>query len=176
VKLFMEAAKTYNIVFHTDGDSYEMLDPEIDIQTAPPPPPGLACNLPAQVGDAIHSVGAMGEDCWTWPSDSMDDQNDHDFTCDSATGGDVVIEYTTGAAQTTLNYDAAITSTDSMGYIGLEITSADCATGGSLYCEAASGTTTDTGNIAVTANTTYYVWISDAFSGNYLPAINICLW
>jgi len=171
----LTAGQPYLIMFFTSGTTYTMVDPQIDIHTAPPPPPGDDCSLPATVGSSNHYVGGSSEDCWSWSQNTNDDDNDHTFTCDNIVGGDVVVEYTTGSAQTTLNFDAAITNYQSSGYIGVEITGSPCLSGASSYCVAVSGST-DVGAITVTPSTTYYVWISDAYSGNYLPDVDLCLW
>ena len=109
------------------------------------------------------------------PADPNDSSNDHTFTCDSGVGGDVVVEYTTGNAQTTLNFSGTIANYESSGYIRVEITDSPCASGGSDYCTASSSLQTDTGSITVTPNTTYYVWVTDGFSGHYLPDVDLCL-
>jgi hypothetical protein len=87
-----------------------------------------------------------------------------------------VVEYTTGSAQTSLNFAAAIANFDVNGYLGFEITSSPCASGGSEYCLSVFGTISVTDAITVTPSTTYYVWIGDGFAGHFLPDVDVCLW
>lgn len=87
----------------------------------------------------------------------------------------MVVEYTTGPSQTTLNFSASISGHESGGYVGLEITDAPCAAGSSLHCVAPYSTGTS-GQIFVVPSTTYYVWASDRTVAHSLPNINMCLW
>jgi hypothetical protein len=175
---WLTAGTTYTIVHYTSSSSNTMVDPTIDLGPGTAPPPGETCALPTTVGASNHTVDASGHDCWLWNPNLADTVNDHSFTCDGAVGGDVVIEYTTGAAETTLEWNASIFNYDSLAYIGLEITDAPCTTGASRYCTSAgtTGTFSDTGTLTVLPNTTYYVWLSDAYANNHLPGIDVCLW
>ncbi len=148
------------------------------VQTAPPPPLGTTCYSPAQVTSANHTVDGNSHDCWSWTGDVNDTVNDHEFTCDNVVGGDVVVEYTTGAGETTLQWDATISNYALDAYIGLEVTESSCTSGSSLYCTSAgtSGTYTDANTVTVQPNTTYYIWVSDAYADNPLPDVDICLW
>ena len=174
----LDAGITYTIVFYTDGAQYFMVDPTINIGAGTAPPPGETCTLPAAVGASNHSVDGNNHDCWSWSVDSTNTINDHVFTCDSVVGGDVVIEFTTSASATTMAFDATINNWQIDGYIGIEITDGPCATGASLYCfsPGTTGTFSDAGTVSVQPNTTYYVWLSDGYSGHYLPDVNACLW
>ncbi len=173
---YLEAGHTYLIVFHTtNGDTYTMVNPSIDIQSSAAPPPGLTCTNPADTSSSNHYIGSSGGDCWQWSADTSDMTSDHTYSCDSITGGDVVIAYTTGASQTTLLVDAEITNTDTDGYIGFEITDAPCASGASLDCQSSSGVTAHNKTYTVTPNTTYYLWVGDGYYDNYLPDIDICV-
>jgi len=176
--LWLASGTTYTIAHYTSSTSNTMVDPTIDIGPGTAPPPGETCALPATVGASNHSVNGNGHDCWVWGPNGSDTVNDHTFTCDSAVGGDVVVEFTTGAAATTLEWDAVISNYAASAYIGLEITDGPCTTGTSQYCTSAgiTGTFADAGTITVAPNTTYYVWLSDAYAGNNLPGIDVCLW
>ena len=176
----LTAGTDYLFVFYTDDDTSPMVDPSIEVAVAGTAPmPGLACNLPAQVGDAMHYVDGSGHDCWQWPEDQGDTVNDHLFTCDTIVGGDVVVAFTTGASQTTLSWDAVLTNPESPtdAYVGIEVTDAPCATGASLHCFTASnGTHSDTGSVTVSPNTTYYLWVTDAWVDHYRPLTDLCVW
>jgi hypothetical protein len=178
--VYLDAGVDYLFVFHTNEDTSFMVDPIIEIAVAGGAPmPGGRCNLPAQVGDALHYVDGSGHDCWQWPEDQSDTINDHVYTCDSAVGGDVVVAFTTGASQTTLSWDAVLTNPDTPtdAYVGIEVTDAPCATGASLHCFTASnGTHSDTGSVAVSPDTTYYLWVTDAYAGHYRPLTDLCVW
>lgn len=137
---------------------------------------GEDCTLPATTTLGNHTVDANGHDCWTFLADAANTTNDHTFSCDSIVGGDVVIEYTTGPTDTALYFDAAITNYQSSGYIGLEILEADCLTGSSLHCTSSSGNDTATGGYPAQPNTTYYIWLTDGYTGHSLPDINACIW
>jgi len=166
---------TYLIVFYTDGVSYLMVNPTMNVQAGTAPPEGEMCYAPGTVSSANHTVDGNGHDCWAWTADPSNIITHHVFTCDDITGGDVVVEFTTGAGETTLEWSASIANYEANGYIGVEVTSSPCETGSSLYCTAAASTQ-DANTTTVTGSTTYYVWISDAYSGHYLPDINLCLW
>ncbi|MFH2005677.1 MAG: DUF4215 domain-containing protein [bacterium] len=172
----LTAGQSYLIAFYTDGESYTMVDPEITIGPGSPPPPGESCVAPADAASPNYYPGGGGEDCWSWTANAGNTVNNHTFTCDAGVGGDVVVEYTTGATQTILNFDATIANFDASGYIGLEITGAPCASGASLYCASTTGFVTDTGSVTVSPNTTYYIWVADGFASHYLPDIDLCLW
>jgi hypothetical protein len=163
-------------IAESSGDDFTSATFQVDLGT--PPPPGETCAPPASVSTSNHSVDGNGHDCWAWTVNSANMSNDHNFTCDSAVGGDVVIEYTTGATATTLEFDASINNWQTSGYIAIEITGGPCTTGASQYCFSAlsTGTFADAGTIAVQPNTTYYIWLADGYAGNYQPDINVCLW
>ncbi len=175
--VWMTSGTTYTIVHYTTSTG-TMVDPTIDIGPGTAPPPGLTCAAPALVTSANHTLDATGHHCWSWVADLADTSNDHDFTCDGVVGGDVVVEYTTGAGETTLAWDAAISNYASSAYIGLEITEGPCDTGASLYCTSAgtTGTFDDSGTASVQPNTTYYIWITDGYVFNPRPDVDICLW
>ncbi len=141
---------------------------------------GDDCTSPADVLSSNHYLDTLGEDCWWWVADNLNTIADHSFTCDPVTGGDMVIEYTTGSSQTQLNFDASISnySTSSgNGYLAIEITGTPCDPAGtSEYCHSIYGDLAYGGSIAVAPGTTYYIWVGDGFNGHYLPDINICLW
>ena len=172
---YLTAGTTYLIVFYTDGVPYFMVDPTINIQPGPAPPDGEMCSSPATLSSTNHTVDGNSHDCWTWTADSNNSIAHHTFTCDPATGGDMVVEFTTGAADTTLEWTASIANYETSGYIGVEVMESPCASGTSLYCTAGSSTQ-DANTTTVTGSTTYYVWISDAYDGHHLPDINLCLW
>jgi len=176
VNVDLTAGQTYLILFHTDGDIYTMVDPQITIGPGTAPPPGSSCALPADTGTSNHYVGGGGEDCWSWTASAVDTVNDHDFSCDPAVGGDVVATVTTGPAQTALSFNASIANFEASGYVRVEVSDAPCASGGSLYCTSSSTLTVDTGVVAVTPNTTYYVWVADGYADHHLPDVDLCLW
>ena len=101
---------------------------------------------------------------------------DHVYSCDSGTGGDMVIEYTTGASQTTLNFDGSVANGFSASYFALQILESPCTTGTSLYCESLTGVLSYTDSVTVTPSTTYYIWVGEGYASVYLPDIDICLW
>ena len=176
-KVQLTAGTTYTIVLASDSSFDDNTDPIIDIAVGSPPPEGIDCSLPATTTSPNHSVDGSGHDCWTWTEDAADTTDDHTFACDSGTGGDVVVEFTTGASQTTLNWDALMYNEDSSGYIRVDVTESPCASpAGSLYCTPSTSNLSDTGNVTVSPNTTYYLWVGDGFSGNYRPAIDLCVW
>ncbi len=173
----MTAGTTYTIMLAANSSADNNTDPIIDIQSATAPTsPGLSCTLPSTKTSSNHSTNASGHDCWTWSSDAMDTKNDHVFTCDSGVGGDVVVEYTTGATQTTLNFSGTIANYESLGYVRVEVVEGDCFGGASLYCSNNATLATDTGSVTVKPNTTYYIWVTDGYSGHYRPNVDLCLW
>jgi len=137
---------------------------------------GLDCEEPADLYSETHYVGSGNHDCWALPAAPQDHTNGHDFSCDGGVGGDVVVAYTTGGAQTTLHYDVAISNYVTPAYLGLEITEPSCQGGASLYCLGNGGPPNDSGSVTVTPSTTYYVWACDGFNNNPRPDIDICLW
>lgn len=175
--LQLTAGTTYTILLAANLSSDVNTDPIINIQPGSAPPEGLSCSLTAKTTSANHTVDGSGHDCWAFTADPSDTSNDHTFTCDSGVGGDVVVEYTTGAAQTTLNFDAAIANYDSLGYIRVEVSEGACTTPtGSLHCTSSSSLQADSGSVTVTPNTTYFIWVTDGFSGNKRPDVSLCLW
>jgi hypothetical protein len=174
--LELTASVTYLIMFYTDGEWWTMVDPEITINETDPPPAGYSCDYPADVATDNHYTGGLGEDCWSWTADPAETAPDHVFTCDGWVGGDVVVEYTTDSAQTTLSYDASITNYETNGFIAFEITGATCEDGPSEYCTSTFDVTSTSGSLAVNPSTVYYVWIADGLAGNRLPDVDLCLW
>lgn len=173
----LTAGTTYTILLAANLTSDVNTDPIINIQPGTAPPEGLSCSLTAKTTSANHTVDGSGHDCWAWTADASDTSNDHTFTCDSVVGGDVVVEYTTGASQTTLNFDAVIANYASSGYIRVEVSEGTCTTPtGSLYCTSTTTKQADTGSVTVTPNTTYFIWVTDGYTGHFRPDINLCLW
>jgi hypothetical protein len=176
-KVQLTAGTPYTIVLASNSSFDDNTDPIIDIAVGSPPPEGLDCSLPATTTSPNHSVDGSGHDCWSWTEDPTDTTDDHTFACDSGTGGDVVVEFTTGASQTTLNWDALIYNEDSLGYIRVDVTESPCASpASSLYCTPSTSNLSDTGSVTVSPNTTYYLWVGDGFSSNYRPAVDLCVW
>jgi cysteine-rich repeat protein len=175
--LQLTGGQAYLIVFYTDGESYTMVDPILNIGPGTPPPEGAECATAVTTTSANWYAGGSGEDCWSWSAVTTDSESSHAFSCDSVTGGDVVVEYTTGPSQTTLDFDAAIANYESSGYIAFEITESPCQSGASRHCASSSGGgDTEVGSVAVDPDTTYYIWIGDGFSDHHLPDVDVCLW
>jgi len=72
--LYLDAAMTYLIMFYTDGVSYVMVDPTIDIVSGSPPPVGGVCSdpidldttgVPHQELGSFDAVAATGGSCDT---------------------------------------------------------------------------------------------------------------
>lgn len=173
----LTAGTTYTILLAANLANDVNTDPIINIQPGSAPPEGLSCSLTAKTTSANHTVDGSGHDCWAWTADASDTSNDHTFSCDSIVGGDVVVEYTTGASQTTLNFDAVIANYDTNAYLRVEVSAGTCtAPTGSLYCTSSSSLQADAGSVTVTPNTTYFIWVTDGFTGNFRPDVNLCLW
>ncbi|HVY47391.1 MAG TPA: hypothetical protein VHB21_15995, partial [Minicystis sp.] len=73
----LEQGKTYLILFHTDGDTYTMVDPEISIG---PPPAGSVCDnavdvtgasFPVQLTGEFDDDPAVGGSCDTTPNNAV---------------------------------------------------------------------------------------------------------
>jgi hypothetical protein len=74
IDLYLDAGTAYTIMFYTDGSTYDMVDPTIDIQAQAPPPAGSMCamaidldgvSLPHQVTGQFDYTGQPGGSCDT---------------------------------------------------------------------------------------------------------------
>ncbi len=138
---------------------------------------GDSCQQPADLYSETYYVGSGNHDCWAFPADPQNDNDQHSWDCDSGTGGDMVVAYVTGPSQTTLHFEATLSNYVSTGYLALEIVEGGCTNGQSLHCVSnGPGSVTDSGAIPVSPSTTYWVWVADGFNGHPLPDIDLCLW
>lgn len=172
-KLQLTAGETYLIMLMATMDANTFGGPGWNVHETTAPLPGWDCNMVATTSSSNHT-GSGSPDSWSWPADLFDNQSDHTFTCDADTGADVVVEYTTGPAQTTLDYTVHMSNQEPGGGIALEITDAPCDTGTSLHCIVSSNSP-HSGQLFVVPSTTYYVWVGDRAAGNSLPDISIHL-
>ncbi len=174
----LTSGQEYSIVAYTNGESYTMIDPSISITAGGSGGEGDSCADVATTSSTNYYVGTSSEDCWDWSYDTLNTTQHRTFTCDAgATGGDVVVQYTTGSSQTTLNYSVVLANYEASAYVGIEILSASCDPGSSIHCSSSSANPTSmTDSISVSSSTTYYVWVTDGFNGHYLPSITLCLW
>jgi hypothetical protein len=158
----------------TQSDGITMVDPTFDVAPTPPPPSGLKCNRPAQVGDPNHQVSGQGADCWSWAADPNDTAPHHSFSCDGYVSGDVVVAYTTGPSQHQLQYEATLPNAPPYDGLALEISEEPCAPPlARVHCESTDSVViSDT--VSVAPSTTYYLWLAHS---RLLarPALELCL-
>jgi hypothetical protein len=152
-----------------------MVDPVLTIAPADAPLAGLDCQLPADASAPGYYLGPSGEDCWSWAADDADVTADHLFSCDSLTGGDVVVAYTTAPGQQSLRIDALLSSPQAFGYVDVELTEAPCQGGASVACQVGEPDPSYGDVVAVTPETSYLLWVADGFGGNARPDVTLCL-
>jgi hypothetical protein len=92
------------------------------------------------------------------------------------TGGDVVVAFTTGPAQSTLNYDATISNVVPGGYLAVELSESPCSSGSSRHCFSDATATSHTAAVAVSPSTTYYLWVADGYASDPRPDVSVCVW
>ncbi len=89
IDLYLDAGTTYTIMFHTDGSSYDMVDPTINVQTQAPPPAGSMCPLAIDLDGVSLPYQAMG---------TFDYTGQPGGTCDTIADNVVWFTYTVTAS------------------------------------------------------------------------------
>ena len=145
----LTAGQTYVVAFHTDGDTYSMVNPVMDIGIKPPPPPG---------GDCDSAVDATGQ---TFPFQAPGDFEDDPSiapTCDSTVTNASWFTFTPG---TTDWYDLQLinnTTTNAFSRVAVFEGGSCGAPGPQVHCGTSTGTTYDTPNsIQMTGGVTYTI-------------------
>jgi hypothetical protein len=146
----MTAGQTYIIAFHTDGDTYTMVNPVMNVGVKPPPPPG---------GDCDSAVDASSQ---TFPFQQVglfeDDPSNVSPSCDSTPTNAVWFTYTPSATDW---YDLTlVNNTTDNSYSRVAVFEGDTCppAGAELYCGTSSSTTHSTSSsIQMQAGTTYQI-------------------
>ncbi len=143
---FLTAGTTYLIAFSTDGDSYTMVDPELDV-TYTPQPPGNHCTIPIDISSATFPHQEAG----TFSDDPV-----VGFSCDSIPTNTIWYQFT---APSTGTFDIAATNaTTTPAYSRLVVleTSGCDPYGSEVTCVDANDTSI-TASVSLTAGTTYLI-------------------
>ncbi len=135
---------------------------------------GNTCNDAFTITDATSVDGGY---LWNINSDECNLRKDHYFSCDVSSGGDVVIEYV-AASNSTLQITGTWLDGFSNGYLGLEILKDNCDSGDVMFCQSTSSyyvpsTKIINATLNVSAGETYYFWLGEGYSGQYLPEISL---
>jgi hypothetical protein len=132
---------TYQILFWTDGDTYLMEDPEITIESVPPPPTGSSC------GDAVTVPGSSLQLFGTFDLDPSGG------SCDTTANNSVWFDYTpTVSDWYNIHLDNATAAAASS-----RVTVYQGCGGAELNCSTNADTFVDTGPVFLTAGTSYKV-------------------
>ena len=129
-------------------------------------------------------MNGAGQDCWYWESDMGDPYPDRIFSCQpGASGGDYVVEYTTGPAQSSLSLDATILIPSQYANIAVDLLEGSCYLGPSVYCGEANpgevnGLNTFSTSVPVSPSTTYYLWTGNGWTGGagLSPRLELCIY
>ncbi len=106
----MAAGQTYLIMFHTDGASYTMVNPTIDITQLPPPGPGEICSSAVDISSVSYPYQLNG---------TFDDDPSYAGSCDTSPNNAIWYEYTP-AATGLVQFDA-VNSTSTFAYSRLAV-------------------------------------------------------
>ncbi len=164
--LSLTGGQTYLILFHTDGNSYSMVNPELDI-VAVSMDPGQICSAPADVSSASFPYQLSG---------TFDHDPSQGGTCDTSPTNVVWFSYTPTA--TGMYNLVAQNHTSSAAYSRLAVfESTSCSPyGAELDCVIASSKTADT-TVPLSAGTSYLIMFYTDGSGYSMinPEISVSL-
>lgn len=142
--------QTYLIAFHTDGNSYTMVNPVMNVEVKGPPPPGGACDA------ALSATGQSFP--YSAPGNFEEDPSNVAPTCDTSVTNAAWFTY---SPATTGWYDLSLvnnTTDNSYSRVAVFEGAACAPVGPQLYCGTSSSKTHTTNNaILMDAATTYTI-------------------
>lgn len=145
----MIAGQDYLIAFHTDGDSYTMVNPVVNVGVKPPPPPGGECDSAVDVTAQTLPYQQLGL--------FEDDPSNASPSCDTAPTNAVWFLYQPTATDW---YDLTLTNNtldNSYSRVAIFEGTSCSPPGPELYCGTESDTTITTDSVYLTAGVTYTV-------------------